>query len=226
MDLTFTVEGKLDGHVNMARDVELLRLAEEGQAGCRVYDWDGPWVTLGCYQSPERDLVDPEHTNWVLRPTGGKAVLHGHDVTVGMALPLAAIGLTSRSLRAAYRAVIQPLVTGLRACGVPARLAEETRFCGRGQRTADCFAFSSANDVVDEITGLKVCGCALKLTGSAVLVQASLPNGRPLVPPANVIRNAALSYREWDPAHFAPALEAALREGLGVEVAGNPNSQK
>jgi len=214
VDFEFTVEGKQDGHVNMARDIELLELAERGRVGCRVYDWNGPWVTLGCFQSPERDLVDPAHTNWVIRPTGGKAVLHGHDVTVGMALPLAAIGVQSRSLRAAYRIIIQPFVAGLRACGVPAKLAEETRFAGRGSRTADCFAFSSPNDVVDETTGLKVCGCALKLTDGAVLVQASLPNGRPLVSPATIIRNAALSYRQWDSSNFAPALESALRETI------------
>ena len=71
---------------------------------------------------------------------------------------------------------------------------------------------SSPNDVVDELTGLKVCGCALRLTERAVLVQASLPNGKPLVPPETVIRNAALTYREWDSRGFAPALERALRE--------------
>ncbi len=210
MKLSFTVEGKLDGHANMARDLELLDRAEAGSAGCRVYGWDGPWVSLGRFQSPDRDLVDPSHTNWVLRPTGGKAVLHGHDVTVGLAVPLDLLGLDKGALKAAYRAVVQPLVAGLRACGVAARLAEDTRWSGQGKKTADCFAFSSPNDVVDEATGLKVCGCALRLTDSAVLVQASLPNGRPLVRPESVIRSAALTYREWDSEPFAAALERAL----------------
>lgn len=210
MDLTFTVEGRLDGVTNMRRDLELLRFAEEGAAGCRVYGWEGPWVSLGRFQTPEKDLVAPDQTNWVSRPTGGKAVLHGHDVTVGLALPLAFLPAERRSLKHAYRAVVGPLADAMRACGVPARLAEETKFAGKGERTADCFAFSSPNDVVDERTGLKVCGCALRLTASAVLVQASLPNGRPLVRPETVIRNAALSYREWDASCFAPALQEAL----------------
>src|SRR4051812_23191761 len=115
----------------MERDIRLLDSAENGVAGCRIYTWDGPWVSLGRFQSPDRDLVDPERSNWVMRPTGGKAVLHGHDVTVGLAVPLRLLDLTGqRSLKAVYRLVIGPLVEGLRACGIPARLAEETQFSG------------------------------------------------------------------------------------------------
>lgn len=194
----------------MSRDLDLLTHAEAGEAGCRVYGWDGPWVSLGRFQSAERDLVDSANTHWVSRPTGGKAVLHGHDVTVGLAIPLCRLGVEKGALKLAYRAVVNPLVAGLRACGVAARLAEDTAWCGHGTKTADCFAFSSPNDVVDEATGLKVCGCALRLTEVAVLVQASLPNGRPLISPESVIRNAALSYREWDSEPFAEALYRAL----------------
>jgi lipoate-protein ligase A len=222
--LAFHEESRLDGETNMRRDRELLADAEHGRSGCRVYSWDGPWITLGRYQSPEKDLCDPAAIPWVIRPTGGKAVLHGHDVTVGMAIALDQLDLDRISLKTVYRAIIGPLVDSLRACGVPARLAEETRFSGSGVRTADCFAFSSPNDVVDEATGLKVCGCALRLTETAVLLQASLPCGPPLVKPESVIRNAALTYRQWDPQNFAPALKESLaalvdkpnRIGLGV----------
>jgi lipoate-protein ligase A len=206
----FSVEPALDGNINMARDLALLRAAEEGRTGCRVYAWDGPWVSLGRFQSPERDLVDPSGTNWVVRPTGGKAVLHGHDVTVGLAVPLSIIEVDHRSLKAIYRAAVAPIVSALRACGVPAILADATQFSSRGRPTSDCFAFSSPNDIVDENSGLKVCGCALRLTDSAVLVQASMPNGKPLVRPENVIRNAALAYRDWDSSSFAPALKQCL----------------
>jgi lipoate-protein ligase A len=177
--------------------------------GCRVYSWDGPWVTLGRYQSADRDLVDPQFRNWVMRPTGGKAVLHGHDVTVGLAAPIALLG-AERRLKPVYRAVVEPIAAALRVCGVRARLAEDTRYAGSGARSADCFAFSSANDVIDEDTGQKVCGCALKLTEKAVLLQASIPNGPPLVDPARVIRNAALISRTWDSSKFAEALEESL----------------
>jgi lipoyl(octanoyl) transferase len=216
--LDFTEGEILDGPANMARDIELLRQAEAGCPGCRVYGWTGPWVTLGRFQSPGRDLVAPDNTNWVIRPTGGKAVLHGHDITVGLAIPLDRLNLQKRSLSEVYRAVIQPIVAGMRACGVQATLAEETRWTSQGERTADCFAFSSPNDIVDALTGLKVCGCALRLTATAVLVQASLPNGKPLVDPERVIKNAALSFREWDARDFPDALKAALEATIQAPI--------
>lgn len=199
----------------MERDRELLIAAERGQARARVYRWDGPWVSLGVFQHEDRDLLPRCPVRTVPRPTGGKAVLHGHDETIGLAVPLDLIGLDSRSLKAAYRAVIAPIVVAMRACGVPAVLAEKTRFVKSVGRTADCFAHVSPNDVVDERTGLKVCGCALKLTQHAVLVQASLPNGAPLVDPQAVFaRPSTLFAPAWDASGLADALEEALRAAI------------
>jgi lipoate-protein ligase A len=208
----------LDGHANMARDRELLAGAEAGVGGCRVYSWDGPWISLGLMQNPERDLLPTNPVPWVVRPTGGKAVLHGHDVTVGLALPLAElvkegeqVERLSRSVKAVYRRVIAPLVVALRACGLPAKIAEDTRFVGGRGKTADCFAHVSPNDVVHEVTGQKVCGCALRLTSTAVLVQASIPNGPPLVDPRLVYAApAAMSAFRWDATGFAAALGEAV----------------
>src|SRR5476651_54050 len=116
----------------MRRDLVLLDAAENGQVGARVYGWDGVWVTVGRFQSPERDLEDSLSTRWVLRPTVGKAVLHGHDVTVGLAAPLALLDADPRSIKSVYRVVIAPIVAALRACGIAAALAEKTLFTHTG----------------------------------------------------------------------------------------------
>lgn len=196
----------------MERDRRLLAEAERGEPGSRVYRWDEPWVSLGVFQQAERDLLPDCAVPAVLRPTGGKAVLHGHDETIGLAMPLSMLGADSRSLKLVYRAVILPIVAAMRACGVPARLAESTPFVRGAGKTADCFAHVSPNDVVDERTGLKVCGCALKLTQSAVLVQASLPNGMPLVDPQRVFaRPSDVHAPSWDATNLADALEEALQ---------------
>ena len=39
---------------------------------------------------------------------------------------------------------------------------------------------------MDERTGVKVCGCALRMTDRTVLLQASIPVGPPLIDPARV----------------------------------------
>ena len=203
-----------DGYTNMARDTELLDAAEQGLIGGRIYAWEGVWVSVGRFQSVERDIVDPENVRWVRRPTGGKAVLHGHDVTIGCAIPLAMIPTSQhRSIKAVYRVAVAPIVEALCACGLDAALAEDTEFAGKGVHSGDCFAFSSPNDIVDRQSGRKICGCALRLTEMAVLLQASVPNGEPLVEPASVILNAEnCEPIHWDDRGIDLALERALQK--------------
>jgi lipoate-protein ligase A len=206
-------EGKLDGHTNMERDIALLRTAEGGVAGCRVYGWAGAWISLGRQQEAQRDLLAPDLVPWVMRPTGGKAVLHGHDVTVGLAIPFSRT--ESRSVRKAYRAVVRPVVVALNGCGLAASLAEETQFAGAHSISADCFAQTSPNDIVDPRTGMKLAGCALRITSGAVLLQASIPAGPPLVNPMKLFATPqSASPQEWDPARFAAELQAALAFAL------------
>lgn len=204
----------------MQRDCALLDAAEGGHLACRAYSWDGPWVSLGHQQVGERDLLDPFLVPWVKRPTGGKAVLHGHDATVGMAVPLRLLSqlvetdaaTLARSVKRVYRALVEPLVLALRDCGLPAELAENTRFSGRGSPSADCFAHVSPNDVVHEATGQKVCGCALRLTSSAVLMQASIPNGAPLVDPQKLFAvPQPASHTRWNECAFPMAFEQRVR---------------
>lgn len=208
-------DGPLDGHENMERDGELLARAEGGMPGARVYQWTGPWISLGMSQSPARDLLNPDMVPWVMRPTGGKAVLHGHDQTIGLAVPCRALGVDPRSLKAAYRAIIPPIVAALNHCGLECALAEETKFSNTGVKTVDCFAHTSPNDVVDPRTGFKVCGCALRLTELAVLVQASVPNGPPLADPQLLFARPQLAIApRWNPEGLSEALESFLREML------------
>ncbi len=194
----------------MARDLELLRAAEEGRIGARVYGWDSVWVTLGRFQKPEDALVDPANTSWIVRPTGGAAVLHGHDVTVGLAFPL------RRSVRGSYRIAARPLIEALCAAGSPVVLSEERGEPETGAKSADCFAIAAANDLVNPSTGHKICGCALRRTVSAVLLQASIPVRAPLVEPCSVIKSAGGAF------HLSLELEAfmdAFREAIIANLA-------
>jgi lipoate-protein ligase A len=209
--LSVTFHPSADGHANMARDRENLARAEQGGIHARVYTWDGPWVSLGRFQKPERALKsDIDH---VLRPTGGKAVLHGHDVTVSIAADLGALGIEgSRRVATVYRAVVGPLVQALNASGIEAILAERTTHVRNTGHTADCFAHVSPNDVVDPETGEKVCGCALRVTERAVLLQASIPVAPPLIDLGLVFDNPHVPATERDvsPDRLAEALRTIL----------------
>ncbi len=187
-------DGVNDGPTNMARDAAFLDSVE---ARVRVYEWDRPWVSLGRFQVPEMTVKPRSGVDWVMRPTGGKAVLHGHDLTVGIGVPLVMMGQNEREVKAIYRLVIPVLVGSLNQVGIPAALAEETPFVRGAGKVADCFAHVSANDVVDPSLGTKVCGCALRVTSTMVLVQASIPVRIPAVSAGDVFDDPALPGRVW-----------------------------
>ncbi|AIE87448.1 lipoyl protein ligase domain-containing protein [Fimbriimonas ginsengisoli] len=194
-----------DGPANMAADLELLSRAAEGEAGGRIYSWSTVWVTLGRGQEAERTLVDPSRIPWIVRPTGGAAVLHGHDLTVGLAFPL------RRSVRDSYRIGTEPLIAALHAGGVPAVLAESIGADDGDPRRIDCFAGSSSNDIVDPRSGAKVCGCALRRTRDAVLIQASIPVRDAGIDPASVIRGGvAIKPVALNRSKFAETLQEGL----------------
>lgn len=207
-----------NGPTNMARDAELLiSMGSSGVSG-RLYSWSGPWVTLGRFQNPETDLLPNCKVPHAMRPTGGRAVLHGHDLTLGLAVhfrclkePDEAVEAVSRSVRRAYRGVVGPIVQALRSCGVDACLGESIVGMSRGPRSADCFSQVSSNDVVDRQSLKKVCGVAMLLSPIGVLVQASIPIGPPLVDPSTVYAVPShVSWREIDAGRFASALDEAL----------------
>lgn len=204
----------------MGSDFALLSSLNSNGWVARVYSWSEPWVTLGKFQLAVRDLLPNCPVPSVLRPTGGRAVLHGHDITIGLAMSfrvLAAneseIPALSRSVRKVYRRAVGPILIALNECGIPACLGEalsESR--PDGPRSADCFAHIAANDVVDRRSLKKICGVAMLLTQDAVLVQASIPAAEPKVDPS-------LVYAQPSPVHwtslgmneFDRALMAALK---------------
>jgi lipoate-protein ligase A len=169
----------------MARDHQLFERALWGEFSARIYQWDQTWITLGRFQKPEETLIEPLITNWTIRETGGAAVLHGHDLTVAIAIPLCG----SVGVRAVYRQLVTPLVQALQDAGLDATLGEDAGFADR-QTGAYCFLGKSENDVVSVSTGQKLCGCALKVTREAALLQASIPMVEPVVRAKDLIKDS------------------------------------
>jgi lipoate-protein ligase A len=199
--MIFQSDPTYSGLEHMDLDQNMLFSVDSNGLACRVYQWNGPWVSLGTSQSAEQDLVSGCIVPSVKRPTGGRAVLHGHDLTVSIALSYHVlsiktginVGLVSRSVKTAYRALIVPIITSLQSQGVAAELAERSSLYIKsdGPKSQDCFAHISPNDVIDERTGMKICGCALKLAEPGILLQASIPIVKPLVDPSQVFVHPA-----------------------------------
>lgn len=82
-------EGVCPPEVNMPRDLALLEAFERGAIPptLRVYQWASPALTYGVNQQLPPRLVEACQQLGIptfRRPTGGKAVLHGHDLTVAL----------------------------------------------------------------------------------------------------------------------------------------------
>lgn len=194
------VEGQLDGHCNMARDAALLE--SECEVAMRVYGWEGAWVTLGNSQHPKKDLLPNTTVPYAMRPTGGKAVLHGHDITLGMMMHLSTLANDdvnlshySRQLKRIYREALAPFVLALNDCGIPAALGETLGSYESKPHVSDCFLLRSANDIVHVGTGAKVCGVAMRIANGRVLLQCSIPVREPLIEPSRV-------FPTWAPVRF------------------------
>lgn len=204
-----------DGECNMKRDAELLALEVPA---IRIYGWTEAWVTLGRYQN--RDGLKPGlSVPTTVRPTGGRAVLHGHDLTVGMAVCYRDLGTQPRKLRETYRAMARPLIAGLQAAGIPAGLGEELAKAVRTRGSADCFLAASDNDIVNLATGAKVCGCALRMDRERALIQASIPIEIPWIDPGEVYElPAPVAPVQANRNQLASAIWEAFRLQFGVSA--------
>lgn len=197
----------------MDADRELFRLSETGMSGARVYGWNHICVSLGVSQTAGRALTSTL-IPWVRRPTGGKGVLHGHDITIGMAMTFEDLDILPqhfRSVSAVYRKVVRILIESLNNCGFETALGEDVGPRILMKNSSDCFAHVAPNDLIQINTGLKVCGCALRLGLRSVLVQASIPICEPEVDPRDIFQNASVStHIQLCDRQFAEELESEI----------------
>lgn len=116
----------MPGIDNMAADLALLRrAAETGRAVLRLYGWERPTLSFGRNEAA-RDRWDlpalaSAGIDLVRRPTGGRALLHAHEVTWSVSLPLA----DDVPWRRVYDAVNTRLLRALRRAGVQASLVAQ-----------------------------------------------------------------------------------------------------
>ncbi len=158
----------------MGLDEALLRsAADDGLATLRFYTWQGPWLSLGYAQ---RRVEAERLAAWqaagigvVRRTTGGRAVLHGNDLTYSIAAPEDAL---RPGLRNSYDQVATALLAAIRELGA----CEATRVPARQDTAAqpafDCFAAPAGDEIV--IGTEKLVGSAQRRMRGAVLQHGSI----------------------------------------------------
>ena len=189
---------------NMAMDAALLGELRDGEATMpiiRVYLWDRPSVSFGRLQSEA--AVENYYPNLprIRRPTGGRAVVHGEDLTITAAL------LTSHlpshcnlGVLGAYRLILAGVVQGLCRVGVVTQFGSDNPV-NASKKSVNCFDLADGCDLIDARTGRKILGSAQRREGEAILQQMSLPLA--------VIPNLA---------DFIDVLKSAFQEALEIGV--------
>jgi lipoate-protein ligase A len=159
---------------NMATDAALFEAIRDGRLAMpvvRAYRWDRPSVSIGRLQDEAAVHAVYPGLPIVRRPTGGRAVLHGSDLTITVAtrdewLPAAPTGVLS-----SYRLIVSGIIEALRSAG----LDPVSGVRGRPSRSPRCFDTLAACDVADARTGRKLLGSAQRRERGAILQQMDIP---------------------------------------------------
>jgi lipoate-protein ligase A len=166
------LDGPGSGPWNMAVDETLLRSAQRGAPPTlRFYSWDGVWLSLGFAQfldAAHRAACREAGVGIVRRATGGRAVLHGGDLTYSVTAPASAL---PAGLHATYARIGEALREGLTALGVEVERAGPAR-ASAGQGPFDCFQAPAAEEIC--ASGRKLAGSAQRRAGGGVLQHGSL----------------------------------------------------
>ncbi len=142
----------------MAADSFLLDQAD--RPTLRLYQWEGPWLSLGYAQThPVAEIPT------VRRPSGGRAVLHQHEITYALVLPeftgsLAQVYADLTSLLLTCLSRLNPAVTAARR--------QES-----GQRDPSCYQLSQRGEI--QLNGRKLVGSAQLRRGRRLLQHGSIP---------------------------------------------------
>ena len=174
-------DGAGDAAWNMAVDEAILEsvIAGEQPPTVRFYCWAKPSVSLGRLQRAEKvlnvSLCRERGIPVVQRLTGGKAVLHGHDLTLCVVAPVRSFAPAHRVLEVHLR-LVHALARGFRRLGVDTRpVVQAHRHLLRASH-ANCFAHALPGDLTTE-DGVKLVGGAQYRRADVVMEQMSIPIG-------------------------------------------------
>jgi lipoate-protein ligase A len=170
----FLNTGVQEAAMNMAIDESVLthHLKGETPPTLRVFRWSQPAISLGRFQSIEREIVSEvcleRGVALVRRPTGGRAVYHRDEFTYSIVISKH-YGVPP-GVVAAYAFLAQGLLAALALLSVQAALSDER---ASKHPSAACFASSTQADLTSG--GFKLVGSAQVWRDDALLQQGSLP---------------------------------------------------
>jgi lipoate-protein ligase A len=173
----FIDSGRCDAFYNMALDESLSISVRTGYSSpiLRLYGWDRHAVSLGYFQKTSAvDLLYCAGRNIpvVRRPTGGRAVLHGDELTYSFSCRTDT-GPFSKGLLDSYEKIGNALCLALGKIGI-ATETKKRREKGKVLTGSPlCFQSSSYGEIL--MGGRKMIGAAQKRWEDGMLQQGAIP---------------------------------------------------
>ncbi|MBY0403890.1 MAG: hypothetical protein K2X66_08320, partial [Cyanobacteria bacterium] len=169
------------GIYQMAMDELLLDFVREHPQPIfiiRTYQWNTPTLSLGVHQS-DRDLnaliqkfcpqQKAESLQWVRRPTGGRAILHGEDIS--FAFISNEPKRLQHSLKQSYQDFTSFIEKTLAQLGIDLHPATP-KSANQYASAASCFETQTPSDLLNA-KGQKLCGSAQLRRAGGILQHGS-----------------------------------------------------
>jgi len=169
--------GANTGRYNMDYDLQLAKNFKDDEIVLRLYRWNPYCISLGANQSPDSinsELTSQDNIDLVIRPTGGRAVLHAEELTYSVIYPLDSLS----SARDIYCQLNLALLKGLKI--YDSRLSSfqlenhQPNFAEiyKQENNAVCFAVSAKSEI--KYSGKKIVGSAQRKFEKVVLQHGSI----------------------------------------------------
>ena len=153
---------KLAHKFNNISDVPILR----------IYGWSPYTISLGFNQNIldfDSSKISQAGIDIVKRPTGGRAILHAHELTYSIVIPIG-----EQSPRSIYRFINEGLMCGISLMGIQVNLSENSadfRKLYQESTSIPCFSSSAKNEI--QFEGRKLVGSAQRRYGKIILQHGS-----------------------------------------------------
>ncbi|WP_449621340.1 lipoate--protein ligase family protein [Robertmurraya sp. Marseille-Q9965] len=177
----FIDSGDQSPSFNMALDEALLDWHSAGEIPpvIRFYGWNPATLSIGYFQKVEKEInmeaVKEHELGFVRRPTGGRGVLHEHELTYSVIVSEEHPEMP-KTVTEAYRVISEGILKGFHQLGLEAYFSvpktTEERESLKNPRSAVCFDAPSWYELVVE--GRKVAGSAQTRQKGVILQHGSI----------------------------------------------------
>lgn len=168
--------GQSGAHFNMALDEAIARMSIQNSTTptLRIYRWNRLSVTLGRFQRAldlDMNFCESNDIPFVRRPTGGRAILHGDELTYSFSAGTLS-GPFAGELFKSYSLLSDVFLMAFLSLGLDAKASGRKRGVPVDKNPL-CFSSTSYGEIT--IRGRKIIGSAQRRWPGGMLQQGSIP---------------------------------------------------